>query len=342
MSLKAGDKVRFLDEKGEGVITRFIDNRQVLVQMDDGFEIPYLIAKLVPAEAPAKPSPSSASRKEVEPETVYSPVASSEQAIYTDGVFLVYVPLDSGFLLSGNFRVMVFNMSSNHIQFSISSRNLGKYTCEFAGSLAPMQSCSVREIKTSDIERWATLRIEVLFYSYEPYVPREPVSRLIKQKVAKFFKESSFSSGGLTSEPSITLDLTRAMQRGQEEEYFEEKDLSRIVLEKESRVSKSLSVRSEKNNSLLEWEIDLHAEELTENLAGMSNGQIIDMQLRFFQGKLDEAIAGNIRKVVFIHGVGNGRLKGEIRKILATLKGIRYHDASYSSYGFGATEVEIF
>ena len=48
MKLRIGDKVRFLNEVGEGVITRFKDKETVFVEMQDGFEIPYLCKHLVP------------------------------------------------------------------------------------------------------------------------------------------------------------------------------------------------------------------------------------------------------------------------------------------------------
>ena len=48
MKLRIGDKVRFLNEVGEGVITRFKDKETVFVEMKDGFEIPYLCKHLVP------------------------------------------------------------------------------------------------------------------------------------------------------------------------------------------------------------------------------------------------------------------------------------------------------
>jgi hypothetical protein len=341
MDFKAGDSVRFLDEKGRGIISRFIDNKQVLVRMEDGFEIPYLLSKLVPAEMKREGTPKPGASQKTEKEVYTESVVVSKQAFSTEGVFLVYEPKDKGPPLTGNLTVRIFNMCAIHIQFTISSRSFGKFTCEFAGTLHAGQSVTIREITTADMERWAALKVDIQFFSYEPFQTRESISRLIKQKPAKFFKESSYTSGGFTATPSVVVDLTRQMQKGQEEEYFEEEDLHRIMREKETRVSKPLSISSEKNNALLEWEVDLHAEELIDNLQGMSNAQIIEIQLKYFQKRLDEGIAGNVRKIVFIHGVGNGRLKQEIRYLLANYKSLRYHDASYASYGFGATEVVL-
>jgi hypothetical protein len=343
MNLKAGDKVRFLDEKGEGVITRFIDNKQVLVEMPDGFEIPYLLAKLVPVAVETKPTARQAEhplQKEVPVSAIYTP-STVMQGLQSEGVFLVYQPADQSYPLGGRFSVQLFNMTPYHIQFALSSKQINKYTCEHSGTLQGKQSCKIRDIGPEEIERWSSLRVDVIFYSYEPFQPREPLSRILKQKPARFYKESSFTSGGLTSGLAIVVDLMHTMQKGQDEEYFEEKAITQIVFDKEQKAERRVSKQSEKNNSALDWEVDLHLEELVDNTRGMNNGQMIDVQLRHFQKKLDEGFAQNIRKIVFIHGVGNGRLKQEIRKILATHKDLRFHDASYSIYGFGATEVEF-
>ena len=49
----------------------------------------------------------------------------------------------------------------------------------------------------------------------------------------------------------------------------------------------------------------------------------------------------NYYKIVFIHGVGKGRLREEIHAVLKTYKGITFRAASYEKYGWGATEVLI-
>ena len=87
--------------------------------------------------------------------------------------------------------------------------------------------------------------------------------------------------------------------------------------------------------------MDLHLEEILDKTSGMSNAEKLNYQLNYFKRELDNAIAGNTRKIVFIHGVGNGRLKSEICAILDRHNDLRYHDASFRKYGFGATEVII-
>ena len=85
----------------------------------------------------------------------------------------------------------------------------------------------------------------------------------------------------------------------------------------------------------------MHIWRLTDNYSRMTNGEMLNLQLQFFKRCLGSAIDNNYTKVVFIHGVGNGRLKQEIRQILDEFAYIEYYNASLEKYGVGATEVLI-
>jgi len=65
------------------------------------------------------------------------------------------------------------------------------------------------------------------------------------------------------------------------------------------------------------------------------------LQISFFRQCLDAAITKQIKKVVFIHGVGAGLLKKEINDILKSYSNLEFEDASILKYGIGATEVRF-
>ena len=50
--IKVGDKVKFLNDVGGGVVTSFIGKNLVNVENEDGFEIPCPISELVNIDAP--------------------------------------------------------------------------------------------------------------------------------------------------------------------------------------------------------------------------------------------------------------------------------------------------
>ena len=113
---------------------------------------------------------------------------------------------------------------------------------------------------------------------------------------------------------------------------------------KEKSKKKAISIKSgrkTKKEKFLPEEIDLHIEELIDDHTGLTNAEIVIIQLNHFRKCLDEAILNNKRKIIFIHGVGKGTLKSEMEIILKTYENITSYDASYARYGFGATEVLI-
>jgi dsDNA-specific endonuclease/ATPase MutS2 len=84
--------------------------------------------------------------------------------------------------------------------------------------------------------------------------------------------------------------------------------------------------------------VDLHVEELTNDYTHMSNAEIITLQLNHFHKELDKAILNHYYRIIFIHGKGNGILRGRIRSELDAMK-LKYRDADTNRFGFGATEV---
>ena len=89
-------------------------------------------------------------------------------------------------------------------------------------------------------------------------------------------------------------------------------------------------------------EIDLHINRLIDSVIGLTNTEILTLQLGVFRRELNQAIKGNDREIIFIHGIGNGTLKGELRRVAdQEYKWCSQEDASFKEYGFGATRIRI-
>lgn len=88
-------------------------------------------------------------------------------------------------------------------------------------------------------------------------------------------------------------------------------------------------------------EIDLHLEELVEYPMKLDDRLRLYTQLQHAKKCLEAAVNQRYRKIIFIHGVGEGILKSELRNYLAQFEYIIVKDADYREYGFGATEVII-
>ena len=88
--------------------------------------------------------------------------------------------------------------------------------------------------------------------------------------------------------------------------------------------------------------LDLHIENLIDSHNGMSNSAILKIQMSHFKSFLNKSIDKKLRKIVVIHGVGEGVLRHEIRKELDIYHPyFEYYDASYDDFGYGATEIRL-
>lgn len=89
-------------------------------------------------------------------------------------------------------------------------------------------------------------------------------------------------------------------------------------------------------------EVDLHINKLIDRVVGLSNTDILVLQLDVFRKELNEAIRNHEREIIFIHGIGNGTLKNELRRVAGSeYKWCSQEDASFKEYGFGATRIRI-
>lgn len=89
-------------------------------------------------------------------------------------------------------------------------------------------------------------------------------------------------------------------------------------------------------------EVDLHIHQLVKSHKGMTNHDMLSLQIETAKRQLDFAISKRIQKIVFIHGVGEGVLKVELEYLFGRYDNIKFYDANYQKYGVGATEVYVF
>ncbi|MEL0456079.1 Smr/MutS family protein [Flavobacteriaceae bacterium SZ-1-7] len=123
---------------------------------------------------------------------------------------------------------------------------------------------------------------------------------------------------------------------------FSHSSIDDVVLEKEQPKRKKKPKKKAKERNEPTMEVDLHINELVKSTRGMTNYDMLTLQLDTAKRKLDFAIANRIQKVVFIHGVGEGVLKLELEYLFGRYDNVKFYDANYQKYGLGATEVYIY
>lgn len=117
---------------------------------------------------------------------------------------------------------------------------------------------------------------------------------------------------------------------------------SEVIKEKEvPKRRKSQPVKS-REKSAPPMEVDLHIHKLVDKTGGLSNFQMLNLQMDTAKRQLEFAIRKRIQRVVFIHGVGEGVLRAELETLFHRYDNLKWYDADYQKYGLGATEVYIY
>jgi dsDNA-specific endonuclease/ATPase MutS2 len=123
--------------------------------------------------------------------------------------------------------------------------------------------------------------------------------------------------------------------------FFSSQSLNSVLKDKEAPKKRSFVKEKKSRKEEFVLEVDLHIEKLVPSKRGMTNYDILTLQMETAKRQLDFAIKNRMPKLVFIHGVGEGVLKAELDFLLGRYDGISFQDANYQKYGLGATEVYI-
>ena len=122
---------------------------------------------------------------------------------------------------------------------------------------------------------------------------------------------------------------------------FSSKNVSQVLSEKTEPIKRSFTKEKKSKKEDFVLEVDLHIEKLVPSKKGLSNHEILNIQMDTAKGQLEFAIRNRMQKLVFIHGVGEGVLKSELEFLLGRYEQVSFQEASFQKYGFGATEIYI-
>ena len=94
--------------------------------------------------------------------------------------------------------------------------------------------------------------------------------------------------------------------------FFSTQSLSSVLKDKEAPKKYNFAKEKKSRKEEFVLEVDLHIEKLVPSKRGMSNYDILNLQMDTAKRQMDFAIRNRMPKLVFIHGVGEGVLKAEL------------------------------
>lgn len=345
---KIGDKVKFLNDVGGGKIVGFQSKTIAIVENQDGFEIPTLINQLIKTEdADHKPEINRDFSKKPEPVVTKAEepqkVMPKHESVIIPGndnpkFFAAFFPTNQDNPVGGEIEVYLINDSNFSLLYHISHYDGKEYVTIDSGELEPNTKEYIEGLSQTDLSNLPRFCFRLMPFRKKENTLVNPIVKTIEIQPVKFYKEKSFSKNNFFKGRAMVFDLvTNVLQ--EEIDKLTEKDFKKVVETKNAQNRGEESPKAKKKQPEL-VEVDLHIEELIESSNGLSNHEILQLQLEKFHSEMKQAIDNKAHRIVFIHGVGNGVLKQEIhKKLKSTYAKYFFQDASFQEYGYGATMV---
>ncbi len=352
-----GDTVRYLNAVGGGRITK-IEGNMAYVD-DDGFETPVLLRECVVVASGANtnaPTPKAQSKQQP---TTTTATATPQNDVLSEtdteetpegeklNVVLAYEPAEIKHLTTTTFDTYLVNDSNYYLYFTYMTRSDdGGWTTRYAGIVEPNIQVFIDEVTHDDLPKMDRIAIQyIAFKRDKEFGLKAPVAVENRLDTTKFFKLHCFRENIYFDKPVIAIDITKndipqrsmVIDSGSIEEAIRKKKA--VDKPKKRPVIKKKKTYAQ-NNGIIE--VDLHITELVDTTAGLSNADMLNMQIDEFRKVMDANGKKHGQKIVFIHGKGEGVLRQALMKELThRYKGHDVQDASFREYGFGATQVTI-
>ena len=280
-------------------------------------------------------------------------------------VYLAFVPEDSRTLSTTTFNCYIVNDSNYYLRYSLLTVNGHVVALHSEGEIEPNTKVLIEEMGYDSLNLFDKVAIQMFAYKRDKdFVKKPVVDVLLKIDKVKFYKLHSFRDNDFFEQPALLYTIIENDAKKQElsvdADSLAEGMLARKT-DNNAAQSKSQFGRTQAETYVRRYAdgkkgnpfvnetkgdvlvVDLHADAVLETTAGMSHVDILNYQLDVFRKTMEENKGNKGKKIIFIHGKGEGVLRNAVvNELRYRYKRCKYQDASFQEYGYGATQVTIF
>ncbi len=379
--MKIGDKVRFLSETGGGKVSGFQGNNIVLVEDEDGFEIPtpisdvvvveqddYTMGKMIAAKMDAKQQAEAHAATELRNDSRSIKSILNDHEAETDMTVDEYdasdreityrAPArerDGGNKLNACLAFVPIDIKEvTNTRFETYMVNDSNYYLHFVYMVAEGNAWTLKA--EGEVEPNTKLFIEEFGRDALGSMGRIAVQMTAYKKDKPFLLKPAV-------DVQMRIDPVKfyKLHVFEENDFFEQPALIFHIVQNDE-VARPLVVDSHRLKEQMYKDetvvtdktkqkhrkddgtlvVDLHADEVLETKAGMNAADILHYQLDVFKKTMEEHKKSRGQKIVFIHGKGDGVLRQALlQELKYRYKNCTWQDASFREYGYGATQVTI-
>lgn len=270
------------------------------------------------------------------------------------GEWNMYVVNDSNYyvlmtLLSGENNSWILRQPAADTQSDAS----GHYTIE------PNTTLLLETINRDSLNELLHICVQMLFYkSDRTFALKAPASIPLRLDLTRFYKwhlyqpndfflnpvltiplvEDNQASTANGTPKAVTVNLDELQSRSATDRLQDQTNVGGPARSNHAGKEGHAQPKSNKENEV----IDLHIDALLDDTRGLAPKDILEYQIDTFRRTMDEYRNKKGKRLVFIHGKGEGVLRSKILSILKhDYPTCVFQDASFREYGFGATLVII-
>ena len=225
--MKIGDQVRFLSEVGGGRVSGFQGKNIVLVEDEDGFEIPMLMHDVVVVgseeydnskvnttgkEQPFHAPPLKAKEREEPKEkpVTFKPKPLERREGERLNLYLSFLPDDVKEISSTGFESYFVNDSNYFMQVSLMSAEGASWRLRFCGIIEPNSKLFVEAFDRSEVNDLEHLCVQAIAWKQDkPFALKPAITTELRLNLTKFYKLHVFHPNEFFNEPNWTEDIIR-------------------------------------------------------------------------------------------------------------------------------------
>lgn len=334
MKFQVGDIILLLHSNEEGEVVDIINKEMVMIKVG-GVQFPAYMDQI---DFPYFKRFTEQKKTAVQQEKLYIDDIRKEkmadQQRTPDGMWLTFLPVidvdEFGDDVVDKLKVHLVNRTNDEYLFDYKLGFFGKPEFELKNTIHSFEDFYLHDVPFEDLSDSPFFELE-----FSLPVPDKTKAEIctasLKLKPRQLFNkieeirsknEASFSFRLFDVYPDkVQDDLADLVMKPVSKQFYN-------ASQAQSRLEQPLSV------------VDLHIEKITDNWKGLSNLQIIGIQIRTFEKYYDLAVAHMQPSLIVIHGVGSGRLRDDIHELLKTRPEVASFVNQYDPrFGYGATEI---
>ena len=224
--MKIGDKVRFLSEIGGGKVAGFQGKNVVLVEDEDGFQMPMLISEVVvvgeedydtkhvvEVKAQSTKAALQVDLEEKELEPADKPItfkARPEERAGGDklSAYLAFVPMDVKELSQTRFESYIVNDSNYYLRYVYMTAEGSAWMVRADGEIEPNTKEYIEEFGREDLNTLEHCCIQLIAYKRDKHYMLKPtVNAQVRIDPVKFYKLHAFRENMFFEQPALIYTI---------------------------------------------------------------------------------------------------------------------------------------